>query len=137
MPICSKCQKAMTEEETIRKRSPILSPKNHWFPAILSFFIPGLGQIIQGRILRAILMWIILIALSWTIIVPIIVWLWNIYDAYSYQSSGGFFSTQQHDVQVLCTECDKVISPNTIEAISGLVKVVLVIWLWYYLKGCF
>ncbi len=59
-------------------------------PALLSFFIPGLGQIIKGQILKGILIWLIggaLIAFfSFTIILipfAIIIFVWNIYDAYN------------------------------------------------------
>lgn len=59
-------------------------------PAILSFFIPGLGQLIKGQVLKAFLIWIVggLISffLFWTVIVPIIIWLWAVYDAYNSNS---------------------------------------------------
>ncbi|NQZ83371.1 MAG: hypothetical protein HRT52_20400 [Colwellia sp.] len=60
--------------------------------AICSFFIPGLGQLVQGRILAAIFFFIGL-AVSWTltwvgigwIMVPI-VYIWCIVDAARYRS---------------------------------------------------
>lgn len=63
--------------------------------AICSFFIPGLGQLVQGRILAAILFfvgmaisWVLVyIAIGW-ILVPI-VYIWCIVDAARYRSSGG------------------------------------------------
>lgn len=59
--------------------------------AICSFFIPGLGQLVQGRILPAILFFIAM-AISWAlvwiaigwILVPI-VYLWCIIDAARYK----------------------------------------------------
>lgn len=63
--------------------------KTHGVPAILSFFIPGLGQIIKGDIFKAIGIWIGLIIsglltflLIGFILAPLI-WLWQIYDAYN------------------------------------------------------
>jgi len=56
-------------------------------PAILSAIIPGLGQLIKGQILKALFIWIISgvvgFLLWWTVIIPFIVWAWNIYDAYN------------------------------------------------------
>ncbi len=63
--------------------------QKHGVPALLSFFIPGLGQIIKGEIFKAIGIWIGL-AISWLlsfvligIITGPIIWLWQIYDAYN------------------------------------------------------
>jgi TM2 domain-containing membrane protein YozV len=65
--------------------------KNHGVPALLSLFLPGLGQLIKGHILKAIFIWIIgaIIAcfLFWTFIVPFGFWAWNVYDAYNYNSN--------------------------------------------------
>ncbi len=59
--------------------------------AICSFFIPGLGQLVQGRILAAILFFVAMVvawALTWVLIgwvlVPII-YLWCIIDAARYR----------------------------------------------------
>jgi len=56
-------------------------------PALLSFFIPGLGQLIKGQILKAFLIWavggVVGFLLAWTLIVPFIIWAWNVYDAYN------------------------------------------------------
>lgn len=59
--------------------------------AICSFFIPGLGQLVQGRILAAILFFVGMLvswALTWVFIgwlfVPI-VYLWCIIDAARYR----------------------------------------------------
>jgi len=73
--------------------------EKYGFPAILSFFIAGLGQIVKGEIGKGIAIIItqcvlgFLIGISmFTIIGPIvfggiagIVWVWNIYDAYNTQ----------------------------------------------------
>ncbi|MBC6607070.1 hypothetical protein H8B13_09585 [Hymenobacter sp. BT188] len=56
-------------------------------PAIFSFFIPGLGQLIKGQILKAFLIWalggVVGFLLAWTLIVPFLIWAWNVYDAYN------------------------------------------------------
>jgi TM2 domain-containing membrane protein YozV len=48
--------------------------------AICSFFIPGLGQLVQGRVLMAIVMFLLAGAL-WVILLGWIVHLWSIVDA--------------------------------------------------------
>jgi TM2 domain-containing membrane protein YozV len=48
--------------------------------ALASFFIPGLGQLVQGRLLAA-LMHFVLAALLWIILMGWIVHLWSIIDA--------------------------------------------------------
>ncbi|MCC5808078.1 MAG: hypothetical protein JJU00_17250 [Opitutales bacterium] len=48
--------------------------------ALCSFFIPGLGQLLQGRLLRAIIMFVLAAAL-WVILLGWIIHLWSILDA--------------------------------------------------------
>jgi TM2 domain-containing membrane protein YozV len=48
--------------------------------AVCSFFIPGLGQLVQGRIVAAFLHFI-LAAVLWIIFMGWIVHLWSIFDA--------------------------------------------------------
>ena len=61
--------------------------KKHGIPALISFFIPGLGQLIKGHFIKGIMIWIFgglaAIFLGWTVIVPVAIWVWNIYDAYN------------------------------------------------------
>jgi TM2 domain-containing membrane protein YozV len=56
-------------------------------PALLSAFLPGLGQLIKGQILKALFIWIasgvVGFLLWWTIVVPLALWAWNVYDAYN------------------------------------------------------
>lgn len=57
----------------------------HGFPAFLSFIIPGLGQLIKGQVIKGILIFIACIV-SWfilPIILPFLIWIWNVYDAYN------------------------------------------------------
>lgn len=61
--------------------------QTYGLPAILSFFIPGLGQLLKGQILKGVGIWIIggvlTYLLWWTVVVPFVIWIWNVYDAYN------------------------------------------------------
>lgn len=48
--------------------------------ALCSFFIPGLGQLLQGRLLMALIMFV-LAGLLWLIFLGWIIHLWSIIDA--------------------------------------------------------
>jgi TM2 domain-containing membrane protein YozV len=52
--------------------------------AICSFFIPGLGQLVQGRIFKALIMFV-LAAVLWIIWLGWIIHLWSIIDAAMYR----------------------------------------------------
>ncbi|MFC5741556.1 hypothetical protein [Dyella tabacisoli] len=52
--------------------------------AICSFFIPGLGQLVQGRLLMAIIMFVLAAAL-WIVLMGWIIHLWSILDAALYK----------------------------------------------------
>ena len=55
--------------------------------AVASAIIPGLGQILKGQIIKGLLIIVLGITISylmfWTIILPVVIWLWNVYDAYT------------------------------------------------------
>ena len=53
--------------------------------ALASFFIPGLGQLLQGRLLLAVVMFV-LAAVLWLILLGWIVHLWSIIDAALFKS---------------------------------------------------
>jgi len=55
--------------------------------ALASFFIPGLGQLIQGRILPAILFFLAAAAL-WVILMGWIMHIWSIIDAALWKRRG-------------------------------------------------
>ena len=48
--------------------------------ALCSFFIPGLGQLIQGRVLMAIIMFV-LAGVLWIVLLGWLIHLWSIIDA--------------------------------------------------------
>ena len=58
-------------------------------PALLSFFFPGLGQVVKGDIGKAIIIWLLVIVfliLSLFLIgLPLlfVLWLWQVNDAYN------------------------------------------------------
>ena len=52
--------------------------------AICSFFIPGLGQLVQGRLFKAIIMFVLAAAL-WLIWMGWLIHLWSIIDAALYK----------------------------------------------------
>ncbi|GAB3887836.1 hypothetical protein [Spirosoma agri] len=54
--------------------------------ALCSFFIPGLGQLLQGRLLMAILQFILAGAL-WFFLMGWVIHLWSIIDAARYKPS--------------------------------------------------
>ena len=58
---------------------------NSLLAAILSFFIPGLGQFYCGHFLRGLFVFIMFSILAfflgWTLIIPFLFWIWNLYDA--------------------------------------------------------
>ena len=52
--------------------------------AVCSFFIPGLGQLVQGRVLAALVQFV-LAAVLWWILLGWIVHIWSIIDAARYK----------------------------------------------------
>ena len=48
--------------------------------ALASFFVPGLGQLLQGRIIKAVVMFV-LAAVLWVVLLGWVIHLWSIVDA--------------------------------------------------------
>ena len=59
--------------------------------ALASFFIPGLGQLLQGRVLKAALMFISA-AVLWWIFLGWIIHLWSIVDAALFKPNNWVYS---------------------------------------------
>lgn len=63
--------------------------KTHGVPALFSFFIPGLGQLVKGQVSKAAGIWAaLLISLFMSFIgigflIEMVVWIAQIYDAYN------------------------------------------------------
>ncbi len=56
--------------------------------ALASFFIPGLGQLLQGRLIKAAIMFV-LAAILWWFLLGWIIHLWSILDAAMWKPSSG------------------------------------------------
>ncbi len=54
--------------------------------AVCSFFVPGLGQLVQGRLFAAIVHFVLAAAL-WVILLGWIIHLWSIVDAATWKRS--------------------------------------------------
>ncbi len=69
------------------KEKKVENTQKHSVPTLISFFVPGVGQLIKGHIMKAFGIWVIGgfvgFFLWWTYIAPFIVWVWNVYDAYN------------------------------------------------------
>ena len=52
--------------------------------ALCSFFIPGLGQLIQGRLLKAVIHFV-LASVLWVVLMGWVIHLWSIIDAAVYK----------------------------------------------------
>ena len=63
--------------------------------ALASFFIPGLGQLLQGRWLLAGVMFV-LTALLWLILLGWIIHLWSIIDAAVYRPDESWHRTDEY-----------------------------------------
>lgn len=67
--------------------------QKHGVPTLISFFVPGVGQLIKGHMMKAFGIWVIggLVGffLWWTYVAPFIIWVWNVYDAYNSNSDWG------------------------------------------------
>ena len=55
--------------------------------ALASFFIPGLGQLLQGRLLRAIIQFV-LAGLLWIVLLGWAIHLWSVLDAALWKPKG-------------------------------------------------
>lgn len=91
----TEAQKRKIEEEELF-RSQIAQPETqrsstqkYGVPAILSFFLPGLGQLVKGQVGKGIgiffgfLLSFILVITIVGAVVPLIIWVWQIVDAYN------------------------------------------------------
>lgn len=80
-------KRQIEEEELYRAQVSKVNNKDnqkHGLPALLSFFIPGLGQVIKGQTGRGVLIFIGFIIGMLLLFIPgIIVWIWQIVDAYN------------------------------------------------------
>ncbi|WP_048143459.1 hypothetical protein [Methanosarcina horonobensis] len=63
--------------------------RTHGVPALFSFFVPGLGQLIKGHFFKALCIWIAFAVtgamhiIGTGTILWLIIWVWQLYDAYN------------------------------------------------------
>ena len=63
--------------------------RTHGVPALFSFFIPGLGQLVKGHVSKAVRIWAALLLSAFMSVIGIgfligfVVWIAQIYDAYN------------------------------------------------------
>ena len=73
-------------------------------PAVLSAVVPGLGQIVKGQFVKGLLIIIVGVTVAftfvWTFIVPILIWAWNVYDAYTSTSEKNFVEDKSKRVGI-------------------------------------
>ena len=55
--------------------------------ALCSFFVPGLGQLLQGRLLKAIIQFV-LAGVLWFVLLGWAIHLWSVLDAALYKGDG-------------------------------------------------
>ncbi|UMX47531.1 MAG: hypothetical protein L7H18_03725 [Candidatus Nealsonbacteria bacterium DGGOD1a] len=97
MPLTSEEIAKIQEEERVRaqereKYAPAQSinittntKQKYGVPALLSFFIPGMGQIVKGEVLKGIIAFISFVAGCFLFVIPgIIIWIAQLIDAYNY-----------------------------------------------------
>ena len=67
--------------------------------ALASAIIPGLGQLLKGQIIKGLLIIVLGITISyllfWTVVFPLLVWAWNVYDAYTSTSEKSIVENKQ------------------------------------------
>lgn len=85
--LTEKEKRRIEEEEKYRLQVSSSHEKiqiKHGLPALLSFFIPGLGQLVKGEVGKGILIFIGFIIGIFLFVVPgMILWIWQIIDAYN------------------------------------------------------
>ncbi len=73
-------------------------------PAVLSAVVPGLGQIVKGQFVKGLLIIVVGVTVAftfvWTFIVPILIWAWNVYDAYTSTSEKNFVEDKSKRVGI-------------------------------------
>ncbi len=84
----SPTEKPLVVSDETRKRFPMAGQGStgNVIAALCSFFIPGLGQLIQGRLFMAIIQFV-LAGLLWIVLLGWLIHLWSILDAAMFKPS--------------------------------------------------
>ena len=76
-----------------------MEKKTYPLNALASAIIPGLGQLLKGQIVKGLLIIVLGITVSylliWTIVFPILLWAWNVYDAYTSTSESSIVENKE------------------------------------------
>lgn len=86
MALTEEQKRTIAMEEKLRTPQIVMPVNNqkHGLPALLSLFIPGLGQMVKGQVGRGILIFFgVGIGLLMLILPGIIIYIWQIIDAYN------------------------------------------------------
>ena len=81
-----------------------MQKQSYIIPAIVSAIIPGLGQMLKAQFIKGLLIMIVGgvvgFLLAWTIVVPILIWAWNVYDALTSDSERSFVDNKSRRLDV-------------------------------------
>lgn len=85
MPLTDAQKRRIEDEERLKHiASSVQQSQKHGFPALLSFFLPGLGQIVKGQVGKGILIFIAFVIGFLCLVLPgVIIWIWQVADAYN------------------------------------------------------
>jgi len=78
-----------TALDVARQAAVNRAKEKHGVPALLSFFLPGLGQLVKGSVLRGIIVFVAMclavaaMGIVVGFVIAPILWLWQLYDAYT------------------------------------------------------
>lgn len=76
-----------------------MDKKRYPLNALASAIIPGLGQLLKGQVVKGLLIIVLGITISylliWTVVFPIVLWGWNVYDAYTSTSEQSIVENKQ------------------------------------------
>jgi TM2 domain-containing membrane protein YozV len=77
-------QKRKIEEEERYRKEVVVNNQKHGVPALLSLFIPGMGQMVKGQVGKGIFILICTIIGYFCLVIPgLILHIWQIADAYN------------------------------------------------------
>jgi len=67
----------------------VVAEPHHGVPAVMSFFMPGLGQLVKGHVGKGLGTWAAMACagvaaffVGYTVLAIPAIWIWGIYDAY-------------------------------------------------------
>lgn len=74
------------DEKSIEPSQSMFVQQKHGIPALLSFFIPGLGQIVKKEVGKGVVIFIGFVVGIFILVLPgLFIWIWQLVDAYNFQ----------------------------------------------------